>query len=91
MWSFCIVVMLCSCFFLFLDWTRSCNPTTNLYVLKVNKVERVEHNPVELVVEVPRPVVIEKTIEAFFFAVLIALEKRMAKSESECTGAQDSD
>ena len=31
---------------------------------KVNKVERVEHNPVELTVEVPRPVVIEKTIEA---------------------------
>ena len=30
---------------------------------KVNKMERVVHNPVDLVVEVPRPVVIEKTIE----------------------------
>ena len=27
-------------------------------------MERVVHNPVDLVVEVPRPVVIEKTIEA---------------------------
>ena len=31
---------------------------------KVNKVERVVHNPVDLMVEVPRPVVVEKTIEA---------------------------
>lgn len=30
---------------------------------EVNKVERVVHNPVDLMVEVPRPVVIEKTIE----------------------------
>jgi len=27
-------------------------------------MERVVHNPVDLMVEVPRPVVIEKTIEA---------------------------
>lgn len=41
---------------------------------KVNKVERVEHNPVELTVEVPRPVVIEKTIEAFAaFATVFVL------------------
>ena len=52
---------------------------TNLHVLvvlaaKVNKVERVEHNPVELTVEVPRPVVIEKTIEAFAaFATVFVL------------------
>ena len=54
--------------------------SNNLYVLcpvqiaKVNKVERVEHNPVELLVEVPRPVVIEKTIEA---PCTDSLEKRM--------------
>ena len=30
---------------------------------QVNKVERVVHNPVDLMVEVPRPVVVEKTVE----------------------------
>lgn len=35
-----------------------------LFLYEVNKMERVVHNPVDLMVEVPRPVVIEKTIEA---------------------------
>ena len=34
---------------------------------EVHKVERVVHNAVDLVVEVPRPVVIEKTIEAALY------------------------
>ena len=31
--------------------------------LKVSKVERIVHNPVDLVVEVPRPVVVEKSVQ----------------------------
>ena len=50
-------LVLMSLFFLYLFVITS-------LTAEVNKVERVEHNPVELTIEVPRPVVIEKTIEA---------------------------
>lgn len=30
----------------------------------MSKVERIVHNPVDLVVEVPRPVVVEKSVQA---------------------------
>lgn len=42
-------------------------PVLNEHFTKVNKVERLVHNPVDLMVEVPRPVVIEKTIEVTFW------------------------